>query len=141
MSHLPGWEDDFFTTARVKRTLTRQQKREERQLHASRWDSTIPLDGRVEQMRKAQVEDPSLRTIRHKCERGEELYIKTNGLINQTARLPKRLEESHQLVLLASYRDITLRIAHISMLASHFGRTKFTDYITGILCGLFCYVR
>ncbi len=80
-------------------------------------------------MRKAQEEDPSLRTIRRKCERGEEPYIKTNGLIYQMARLPKRLEESHQLVLLASYRDVTLRIAHISMLASHFGQTKSTDYI------------
>ena len=80
-------------------------------------------------MRKAQEEDPSLRTIRRKCERGKEPYIKTNGLIYQTARLPNRLEESHQLVLPASYREVTLRIAHISTLAAHFGRTKTTDYI------------
>ena len=53
MSSLPEWTDDFFTTARVERTLTRQQKRQERQLHASRWGATIPLDGGVEQMRKA----------------------------------------------------------------------------------------
>ena len=129
MSDLPQWMDDFFTTARVKRTLTRQQKRQERQLHASRWGATIPLDGRVEQMKKAQKEDPSLRTIRRKCECGEGAYIKTNGLIYQTARLPNRLEKSHQLVLPAPYREVTLRLAHISPLAAYFGRTKTTDYI------------
>ena len=80
-------------------------------------------------MRKAQEEDPSLRTIRRKCECGEGPYIKTNGLIYQTARVPNRLEESHQLVLPAPYREVTLRLAHISPLAAHFGRTKTTDYI------------
>ena len=116
-------------TARVKRTLTHQQKRQEMKLHASRWGATIPLDGRVEQMRKAQEEDPSLRTIRRKCERGEGPYFKTNGLIYQMARLPNRLEESYQLVLPAPYREVTLRLAHISPLASHCGPTKTTDYI------------
>lgn len=95
MSDQPDWSDDFFTTVRLKRTLTRQQKRQERQFHA-RWGATIPLDGRVEQMRKAQ-EDPSLRTIRRKYDSGEGPYIKTNGLIYRTARLPNRLEESTQL--------------------------------------------
>ena len=129
MSDLPEWADDFFSTTRVKKTLTHQQKGQERQLHASRWGATIPLDGGVEQMRKTQEEDPSLHTIRRKCECIEGPYIKTNGLIYQTARLPNRLEESHQLVLPTPYREVTLRLAHISPLAAHFGRTKTTDYI------------
>ena len=129
MSDLPEWADDFFTTARVKRTLTHQQKRQERQLHASRWGATIPLDGGVEQMRKAQEEDQSLHNIRRKCEHREGPYIKTNGPIYKMARLPNRLEESHQLVLLAPYWEVTLRLAHFSPLAAHFGRTKTTDYI------------
>ena len=37
MSDLPNWSDDFFTAARVKRNLTRAQKRQERQLHAAKW--------------------------------------------------------------------------------------------------------
>ena len=129
MSDLPEWADDFFTTARVKRTLTHQQKRQERQLHASRWGATIPLDGGVEQMRKAQEEDQSLHNIRRKCEHREGPYIKTNGPIYKTSRLPNRLEESHQLVLLAPYWEVTLWLAHFSPLAAHFGRTKTTDYI------------
>ena len=129
ISDLPEWADYFFTTARVKRTLTCQQKRQEKQLHASRWGATIPLDGGVEQMRKAQEEDLSLLTIRRKCECGKGPYIKTNRLIYQTAKVHNRLEESHQLVLPAPYREVTLRLAHISPLAAHFGRTKTTEYI------------
>ena len=60
MSDLLNWFDDFFTAARVKRNLTRAQKRQERQLHAAKWSASIPLDGRVMQMKKAQTEDPSL---------------------------------------------------------------------------------
>ena len=63
MSDLPNWSDDFFTATRVKRNLTRAQ---ERQLHAAKWGASIPLDGGVLQMKKAQTEDPSLRDIRRK---------------------------------------------------------------------------
>ena len=37
MSDRPNWSDDFFTAAKVKRNLTRAQKRQERQLHAAKW--------------------------------------------------------------------------------------------------------
>ena len=52
MSDLPNWSDDFFTAARVKRNLTRAQKRQERQLHAAKWGASIPLDGECCRWRK-----------------------------------------------------------------------------------------
>ncbi len=81
MSDPPNWSDDFFTAVRMKRNLTRAQKRQERQLHAAKWGASIPLDGGVLQMKKAQTEDPSLRDIRRKCDVHEGPYIKQKGLI------------------------------------------------------------
>ena len=129
MSDLPNWSDDFFTAARVKRNLTRAQKRQERQLHAAKWGASIPLDGGVLQMKKAQTEDPSLRDIRRKCDVHEGPYIKQKGLIYRSTRVLNREVETHQLILPAPYREVVLRLAHISPLAAHFGRNKTTEYI------------
>ena len=129
MSDLPNWSDDFFTAARVKTNLTRAQKRQERQLHAAKWGATIPLDGGVLHMKKAQTEDPSLRDIRRKCDAHEGPYIKQKGLIYRSTRVLNREAETHQLILPAPYREVVLRLAHISPLAAHFGRNKTTEYI------------
>ena len=104
MSDLPNWSDDFFTAARLKRNLTRAQKRQERQLHSLKWDASIPLDGGVLQMKKAQTEKPSLRDIRRKCDAQEGPYIKQKGLIYRSTRVPNREAKTHQLILPAPYQ-------------------------------------
>ena len=91
-------------------------------MHAAKWDASIPLDGGVLQMKKAQTEDPSLRDIRRKCDAHEGTYIKQKGLIYRSTRVPNREAETHQLILPAPYREVV-------PLAAHFGRNKTTEYI------------
>ena len=43
--------------------------------------------------------------------------------------MPNREAETHQLILPAPYREVILRLAHISPLAAHFGQNKTTEYI------------
>ena len=59
MSDLPNWSDDFFTAARVKRKISPEQRNDRRGncMHAAKWRASIPLDGGVLPMKKAQTED------------------------------------------------------------------------------------
>ena len=80
-------------------------------------------------MKKAQTKDLSLRDIRKKCDADEGPYIKQKRLIYRSSRVPYREAETHQLILPAPYREMVLRLAHISSLAAYFGRNKTTKYI------------
>ena len=73
MSDPPNWSDNFFTAARVKRKISPEHKnnRKGSSMHAAKWGPSIPPDGGVLPMKKAQIEDQSLRDIRKKCDAHE----------------------------------------------------------------------
>ena len=117
--------DDAFEKADQRRKLTRAQKRRERQQYAQTWGEPVPLDGGIDQLKKAQEDDPSLiRSRRTAGQPKSQFFWSKEGVLYRHGTLTKHSGRATQLVLPGQYREKTLRMAHIAPLAGYFGTAK-----------------
>lgn len=94
--------------------------------HEKPWEIAVPLVGGKEQILKAQHCDPSLNVLRRNVEESSSQFFYKEGILKRKWMPPHQAEEVEQMVLPQPYRETALRMAHMSTLAGHFGKTKTT---------------
>ena len=126
---LPDLSDDIFLKTSIRNRLSKQKKREDSRRYAAIWGQPTPLDGGSAQLRAAQEEDPSLKTLRRQADLPQSPFFRKDDLLYRRWIPPKQKEIVEQLVLPRQYREKTLRMAHISPWAGHLGRKRTTERI------------
>lgn len=125
---LPQFSDSVFVAEpKESRPKTKQRKRNRRQLE-HRWGEKIPLEGGKAQLKNAQENDPTLKECRKKAKEGTDSFAYCNGILTRSWRSGRK-PRVKEVVLPRQYRETTLKMAHSSPFAGHFGRTKTAQRI------------
>lgn len=125
---LPQFEDSVFEEYHTRERTKAKKKQVDRKQLEPRWGERVPLEGGKAQLVKAQEEDPTLHECRQKGRNNENAFSYKNGVLTRTWRMGKRAEVE-EVVLPRKYRETTLRMAHGSPFAGHFGRTNTAQRI------------
>ncbi len=94
------------------------------------WISASGLSGGKERLIEAQEEDQSLRAARRTAGLESSLFFYRNNILYRAGAMTTEGDRIHQVVLPTTYRDQTLRMAHASPLAGHFGSAKTLSRLT-----------
>lgn len=95
----------------------------------NRWGPKVLLEGGKEQMRKAQQDDPSLADCRRSADKKDGPFSYESKLFVRSWQPPHEADEMQQMVLPRQYRETTVRFAHFSPFAGHFGKRKTTHRV------------
>lgn len=136
-AHEPSSDKESFQSAHSQQGSTDDQEEPDHrsQPESSEEDtpqpkrSPSPLNGGKRQLMDAQATDKSLKGCLTKAEKRQGGYFFKDGLICRLWTLPHKTDEVHQVVLPKSYRETTMKMAHFSPFAGHFGKRKTTSRI------------
>eukprot|EP00731_Ephydatia_muelleri_P003135 Em0001g3135a len=121
-----GLDDELLEGGRVRRRMTKAQKRQERRKFWQQGKGNQDLNFGAAELRQLQHTDESLAEIRQLVKDGHPGFVEKDSLIYRVKGQEEEGERKKQLVLPKKCREAVLKMAHEIPMAGHLGRCRTT---------------